>query len=150
MENKEIFITRDRRDGSKYDILATFDKDKAIEAADQGRYHLTIRERRNTVTSIESYRVKVLDGETAREAYDRLLDTDELPSDPASYETYWDDIDKLLFVRSLIDGSADYDHPMTPEQAAKDLANFRLSGWGIADNLSAEELAELWNDMVNA
>ena len=37
---------------------------------------------------------------------------------------------------------------MDIETAENDLNNFRLDGWDIPEDLTAEEYAEIWNDLV--
>lgn len=84
---KTIYIARsDRRHGDSFDLFATFDLAEARKAIEDGLDHLTAKEREQTTNHIDGYTVEILDGESAVDAYHRLLDEDELPSDPDYYD----------------------------------------------------------------
>lgn len=84
---KTIYIARsDRKHGDSFDLTVTFDLSEARKVAEDRRDHLTAKEREQTTTHIDGYTVEILDGESARDAYHRLLIEDELPCDPGYYE----------------------------------------------------------------
>lgn len=86
---KNIYIARsDRKHGDSFDLTVTFDLAEARKAAQDVLDHLTAKEREQTTNHIDGYTVEVLDGESARDAYHRLLTDDELPCDPDFYEEY--------------------------------------------------------------
>lgn len=86
---KMVYIARsDRLDGDSFDIKVTFDAVAAREALDMEYYHLTPRELKNTFMYIEGHLEDVLDGETAKEAYNRITEDLFCLPDPDYYEEY--------------------------------------------------------------
>jgi len=86
-ESRTIYVAESsRKDGDTFTLCASFDRADAFQAADVERYLLTPCERRFTTTSVQSFTVDVLSGETAKDAMDRLLESDEWPDDPETYE----------------------------------------------------------------
>lgn len=51
------------------------------------------------------------------------------------------------FVNELLDTCMDPVEPTTTEDAAKTLSFLRDEGWSVPDGITAEELAETWNEM---
>lgn len=39
---------------------------------------------------------------------------------------------------------------ITPQEAADDIANFRADHWMMPDDITPEEFADAWNDLVDA
>ena len=54
------------------------------------------------------------------------------------------------FVRNLWENSGDYTTKMDITTAQNDLDTFRAEGWDVPDDLTAEEYAEAWNDLVDS
>lgn len=74
-----------RRKGDSFTLCVSYDRSDAERAAENDRYYMTAAERAATVTSVQSFDVDTLPGEAARAAWERLLDADEWPTDPAEY-----------------------------------------------------------------
>lgn len=53
------------------------------------------------------------------------------------------------FVRNLWENSDSYDTMMDIETAQQDLDNFRSESWDVPEDLTAEEYASIWNELVN-
>ena len=53
------------------------------------------------------------------------------------------------FVRNLWENSDNYDSMMDIETAQQDLDNFRSEFWDVPEDLTAEEYASIWNELVN-
>ena len=54
------------------------------------------------------------------------------------------------FVRNLWENSSDYATKMDITTAQNDLDTFRAEGWDVPDDLTAEEYAEAWNELVDS
>lgn len=54
------------------------------------------------------------------------------------------------FVRNLWENSSDYTTKMDITTAQNDLDTFRAEGWDVPDDLTAEEYAEVWNELVDS
>lgn len=54
------------------------------------------------------------------------------------------------FVRNLWENSSDYTTRMDITTAQNDLNTFRAEGWDVPDDLTAEEYAEAWNELVDS
>ena len=79
---KTIYTTiNERHNGDSFDLAITFDLAEATKAMETDLKHQTPAERAKSSTYIEAREIDVLDGETAKEAYNRLLDADEWPGD---------------------------------------------------------------------
>lgn len=75
---KTIYVTiASRVGGDSFDLIATYDKDEAVRVMEADESHLTPDEKEKYEYYIESQQVDVLDGESAEEAYRRLLIEDE-------------------------------------------------------------------------
>ena len=88
---KIIYVVKAEARGDGFDGIITFDKDEAIGAAIADWDHLTRSEKNKARISVAVFNVTVNDGETAEQAYIRLLDDD----DPSLYnwQTAWDSDD---------------------------------------------------------
>ena len=54
------------------------------------------------------------------------------------------------FVKDLWEHAEDYSRYMTAQTAREDLDNFRRQdGWEVPEDLTAEEFADLWNELVD-
>ena len=54
------------------------------------------------------------------------------------------------FVRNLWENSSDYTTKMDINTAQNDLDTFRAEGWDVPEDLTAEEYAEAWNELVDS
>ena len=54
------------------------------------------------------------------------------------------------FIRNLWENSSDYTTRMDITTAQNDLDTFRAEGWDVPDDLTAEEYAEAWNELVDS
>lgn len=70
-----------------FNELMTYELDDAETAIERAYSHLTENERKTHEFYIEGYNVDVFDGKSAEEAYNRLLDEDEIP-EPCFCELY--------------------------------------------------------------
>lgn len=52
------------------------------------------------------------------------------------------------FVEDLYNSCREGAQPLTVEQAAEDLENFRRESWEIPEDITAEEYMEIWNELV--
>lgn len=52
------------------------------------------------------------------------------------------------FVEDLYNSCRESAQPLTVEQAAEDIENFKRESWDIPDGITAEEYAEIWNELV--
>lgn len=52
------------------------------------------------------------------------------------------------WIENLFDSFRETPEPMTLEAAASDIANFRAEGWDVPEDLTAEEYAETWNELI--
>lgn len=52
------------------------------------------------------------------------------------------------FTKSLFDESL-FPKRMTIETATEDLENFRIDGWELPEDITAEEYAEIWNGFLD-
>ena len=70
----------DRINGDSFDLCITFNKTEALSAAENDLAHMTDSEREKSHTYVQVRDVEVLDGESAKDTYNRLLDEDEWDS----------------------------------------------------------------------
>lgn len=91
MENKMIYIAQ-RWDKAQtcdlFDIAITYSIDEARAACVTEWHHLTRRERAKAYLYIIGFAVDVIPGETAKDAWKRHLEQDDIPGDPEYYEEY--------------------------------------------------------------
>lgn len=83
---KTVYIARTFRRGDCFDVKTTYRLNEAREALKDDAEHLTTQELKGAEHYIDGYTVEVQEGETAEEAYNRLIDEDEFPYDPDYYE----------------------------------------------------------------
>ena len=84
---KILYVANSRRiDGDSFDLCVTFDVKQATAAAVEDWHHMTDAERHTSINAVSGYIVHVITGETAKQAYDRMMDNDTFPSDPNYYE----------------------------------------------------------------
>lgn len=55
---------------------------------------------------------------------------------------------KWDFVAALFDAYRDTPTMMTVEDAENDLRTFRAEGWDVPSDLTAEEYADIWNELT--
>ena len=153
-ESKTIFTTESsRKDGDSFTICVSFVKQEALQAADMERYHLTPRERKGTTTSVQSFTVDVLPGESAKAAYDRLLDADEWPYDPETCEVVTGDDEKNEYIDRVCADRVGELGRLTPASADTLLAQLRRASQlygGFPADLTARQLLERWNDQIDS
>ena len=67
----------------------------------------------------------------------------------AGYAPDTDDTTNREFVLTVFDSCREEVDYMTTAEAAADLANFRREGWPVPEELTAEEYAEIWNELID-
>ena len=83
---KLVYVVTEQTNGDEFTICVSFSAEEARKTAKLHREkYLTAGERKKTETEVKAYIVNTEDGETAKEAFDKLLDDAWLP-DPVIYE----------------------------------------------------------------
>ena len=97
---KMVYVAWDSKlGGNDYDVAVSFDLEECRDAAVRDREHLTDRERAGSEHYIKGYKIPVLDGQSARVAYEEWGLEQYCMPDPDYYEDVYVDSDYRVDVK---------------------------------------------------